>query len=140
MPATIAALKPSAAKGIAEALEGRDLLAEMGRRIEPAEALGDPGLDVRVARPQRGIAIEQARGPDLGPGALGGGRPQLASRRREPDPAGMRCRPGTGSLIAASGHGSAAWVDHARRSAASIARTLSTRRRWRGSLLNVAPR
>jgi hypothetical protein len=35
-------------------------------RIEPAQPVGDAGLDRRVARPQGRIAVEQARGPCFG--------------------------------------------------------------------------
>jgi hypothetical protein len=73
-------------EAVTEAFEGRDLIAEMGRRVEPAEALGDLRLDGRIARPERGIAIEEARGPGLAASPIGGGGPQGGFGRPELDP------------------------------------------------------
>ena len=51
--------EPGGADAVAEAFEGRDLGREMLRRVQPAEALRDGGLDARIAGPQASVAIHQ---------------------------------------------------------------------------------
>ena len=58
--------------GIAEPLEGGDLVGEVGRCVEPAQALGDGCADPRVIRPERHVAVVQAVGPLLGARSLHG--------------------------------------------------------------------
>ena len=41
----------------------------MCRGVEPAETIGDGGLDARVGRPEARIAGEETLGPGLVPGA-----------------------------------------------------------------------
>ena len=56
--------------GVTEGLETRDLLREVLRSIEPAEALRDGLGDTRVGGPQADVAGEQAARPLLGPGSF----------------------------------------------------------------------
>ena len=48
---------------IAEPLESRDVVAEVDRGVEPAQAISDGLGDRRVVRPQRRVAVEQPDGP-----------------------------------------------------------------------------
>ena len=57
---------------VAEALEPGGALAEMRRRVEPAEPVEDGLLDAGIGRPQRRVAGEDPVDPVLGPGALDG--------------------------------------------------------------------
>ena len=86
-------------------------------------------LDVRVVAPQRGVAIEQALRPPVDVRLVAAARrsPARSAAERE-----MRSR----ALMVANPppRSPSRW------SAARSARTLSSRRRWRGSPLNVAPR
>jgi hypothetical protein len=56
--------------GVAEAFETGGPLGEVGGGIEPAETVGDRLRDPRIARPETGVAVEQAGCPVLGLGSL----------------------------------------------------------------------
>ena len=81
---------------VTEPLEPGDLLHEVRRRVEPAEALGDGLADPGVRGPQRHVTREQAVGPILGPrpfdGRLVGGRAVAEGHARS----GERDRGGVG--------------------------------------------
>ena len=53
---------------VPEALEGRDLVGEVGRRIEPAEALGDRRRGRRLVRPEAGVPVQEPARPLLAAG------------------------------------------------------------------------
>ena len=87
IPPTTAVVNPASRIALAEALERGDLLGEVGRRVEPAEALGDRRLDPLVRRPEGRVAVQEALGPLLVAG------PRRRPPRRPPAPA-PRVRPG----------------------------------------------
>ncbi len=57
---------------VAEPLQPGDPLREVGRRVKPAEPLGDRLADARIARPQADVPREQPVRPLVGPGQLDG--------------------------------------------------------------------
>ena len=64
--------EPRVADPFAEPLEGGDLVGEVSRGIEPAEAIGDRGLDAGVGRPEGRVAGEESLRPALVAGAIDG--------------------------------------------------------------------
>ena len=62
--------EPAVADRLPERLESRDLGRGVGRAVQPAEPVGDGGLDVLVHGPQRRVAVEEPLGPAFrsGPG------------------------------------------------------------------------
>ena len=108
-------------RAVTEALERGGLHREVGRRIQPAQALGDGLGDARVVGPERGVTLEQPRRPALVGRLLRERIEQGLLVGRQPDrhPRGHQ-RP---SMVARS-----------------MASTLSSRRWWRGSPLKVARR